>query len=134
MPQRSFSPQTLTALVDAQRGELTEQITYTRLAARMRDPANAEVMRRLADAEAGHERFWHGFSGQEVRPSRWKVFRFYWISRLFGLTFGLKLMEKGEERAQVTYGRIAQEIPEAGRIVEDEDRHEAELLAMLDED
>ncbi len=134
MPQQRFSSQTLAALRTAQRNELTEHVIYTRLARRMRDPAKARVLSRLADAEMGHHHFWQGFTGQEVKPCRWKTAWFYWISRLFGLTFGLKLMERGEERAQVTYGRIAREIPEAGRIVEDEDRHESELLAMLDEE
>jgi VIT1/CCC1 family predicted Fe2+/Mn2+ transporter len=43
-------------------------------------------------------------------------------------------MEKGEENAQVTYTRIAEEIPEAQKIVEEEDSHEQELLSILNEE
>ncbi len=133
-PRPPLSPQTLSALRAAQRNEITEHLIYSRLARRMRDPANARVLARLAEAEMGHYHFWKKFTGHELKPSRRKAAWFYWVSRLFGLTFGIKLMERGEERAQVVYGRIAREIPEAGRIVEDEDRHEGELVAMLNEE
>jgi len=62
------------------------------------------------------------------------VFKFYWLARILGLTFSIKLMERGEGQAQVTYGRIARSIPEARRVAEDEDRHEQQLLGMLDEE
>ena len=43
-------------------------------------------------------------------------------------------MEKGEEKAQTTYGKIAEFVPSAKEIVEDEDKHELELINMLDEE
>ena len=136
MPQSDLSPRTLQAVATAQRNEITEHAIYTRLAARMRkrDPHNAQVLARIAEAELGHYHFWMKHTGRETAPGRLKAAMYYWVARLFGLTFAVKRMERGEARAQVAYARIAREIPEAGRIVEDEDRHEKELLAMLDEE
>jgi len=56
------------------------------------------------------------------------------ISKLFGITFGIKLMERGEEKAQITYEKISKTIPDAKDIVEDEDEHERQLLDLIDEE
>ncbi len=62
------------------------------------------------------------------------VFLFYWLARILGITFGIKLMELGEERAQVNYTAIAEYIPEAERIAHEEDAHEQQLIALIDEE
>lgn len=69
-----------------------------------------------------------------MRPGRLKILWFTAISRLLGLTFGVKLMEKGEKRAQINYERLAQVIPRAREIEEEEDRHEKALIEMLREE
>ena len=56
------------------------------------------------------------------------------ISKLFGITSGIKLMEKGEEKAQTTYEKISKTIPDAKDIAEDEDEHERQLLDLIDEE
>jgi VIT1/CCC1 family predicted Fe2+/Mn2+ transporter len=43
-------------------------------------------------------------------------------------------MEKGEEKAQVSYKKISSEIPEALEIAEEEYEHEKILLDLIDED
>lgn len=121
-------------LLRSQRNEITEHLIYTRLAGTMSNPGNAEVLRTIAADELEHYGFWKQYTGEDVKPDRLKAGFFYWVARVFGFTFGIKLMERGEEEAQVTYDRIAHEIPEAHRIVADEDRHEHELLALLDEE
>jgi vacuolar iron transporter family protein len=129
-----LSATTTLLLLTAQRNELTEYRIYRRLAERIDDPHNADVLRRIADNERAHERFWQQFTGVEVTPHRAKVWWYVAIARVLGLTFAIKLMERGEEQAQVVYARVAEEIPEARRIVADEDAHEHELIAMLDEE
>jgi VIT1/CCC1 family predicted Fe2+/Mn2+ transporter len=61
------------------------------------------------------------------------VFKYVLISRLLGFTFGVKLMERGEEDAQESYGALAHIIADADAIAKDEGDHEDELLALLDE-
>jgi VIT1/CCC1 family predicted Fe2+/Mn2+ transporter len=55
------------------------------------------------------------------------------VARLFGLTFGLKLMEQGEERIQAVYRRLAPDFPQAGAMLVEEEEHEQELLDTLDD-
>ena len=69
-----------------------------------------------------------------MKPNWWKVLKFFWMSRGFGVTFGIKLMERGEQQAQVSYAEVLRSIPEAERIVEDEDKHEHELSDLIQEE
>jgi hypothetical protein len=48
-----------------------------------------------------------------------KVWWYFTLSKLLGLTFGIKLMENGEQGAQVNYGEISETIAEARSIAED---------------
>ena len=66
--------------------------------------------------------------------NRWKVFFYFWISRILGITFGIKLMERGEERAQINYEIIARKIPKASQIIADEHAHEQELIGLIEEE
>jgi VIT1/CCC1 family predicted Fe2+/Mn2+ transporter len=74
------------------------------------------------------------YTQRAVRPNRWKIFFYFWISRILGITFGIKLMERGEERAQINYEIIARRIPKASRIIADEHAHEQELIGLIEEE
>jgi VIT1/CCC1 family predicted Fe2+/Mn2+ transporter len=117
-----------------QRSEITEYHIYSKLAGVLNSRENALVLRRIADDELRHYQFWKQHTKKEIKPRRWDVFRYFWISRILGITFGIKLMERGEEQAQDNYARIVESIPEAAQIIEDEDRHESELIAMIEEE
>ncbi len=130
----TLSPLVRSQIIKAQRAEITEYHIYKRLAQKTKNELNKKVLSQIAEDELGHYKIWMKYSERELAPSKWDIKRYYWISRVFGLTFGLKLMEKGEERAQINYTGIAEEIPEATKISEDENRHENELIALIDED
>jgi len=70
----------------------------------------------------------------EVKPSRLRIFKFYWISRIFGLTFGIKLMENGESEAQINYEALSEYIKDAKKIAHDEDAHEKQLVELIEEE
>jgi VIT1/CCC1 family predicted Fe2+/Mn2+ transporter len=129
-----LDPKTRKALLASQRNEITEHIIYGRLARRQKNPHNRKLLEGMSKDEQSHYDFWKKHTGKDVTPSRLKVLKYYWISVLFGLTFGLKLMENGEEMAQGTYEKIAKAIPEAKKIVQDENRHESELVSMINEE
>ena len=114
----------------AQKNEITEHHVYLRLAKAVKDRHNSGVLKKIAEEELSHYNFWKKYTGKEVRSNKFQVFKFFLIARIFGVTFGIKLMERGEERAQVDYGIIARSIPEAKHIISDEDRHEKELVEM----
>jgi VIT1/CCC1 family predicted Fe2+/Mn2+ transporter len=117
-----------------QKNEITEFHIYSRLARRTKHPSNAKLLGRIASEERAHYSFWKSVSGKEVKPSRLKVFKYYWLARLFGVTFGVKLMERGEAGAQAAYARVTRAVPKARQIQKDEERHEHELLAAFDEE
>ena len=115
-----------------QRNEITEYHIYKRLAKRAKGK-NAEILNEIAGDELKHYHFWEKYGGDSIHPNRWKVFIYYWITTLLGLTFGIKLMEKGEDGAQASYREATEYIPEAKKIVEEEDEHEQKLIGMLKE-
>jgi len=125
---------TKAAVLVAQRNEATEARIYEKLSRSVKELHNRDVLARIARDEAAHYEFWKRHSGQDVRPRGFRIWWYFVIARAFGLTFGIKLMERGEEGAQVVYGRLAAAIPGAQEIAEDENRHENELIAMIDEE
>ncbi|MFW5684381.1 MAG: VIT1/CCC1 transporter family protein [Spirochaetota bacterium] len=129
-----LDPTTRAHVLTAQRNEITEYHIYSRLAKRVRDEHNARVLEEIGNDERAHAEFWQSYTETDVKPNRLKLWFYIAIARLFGLTFGLKLMEKGEEQAQINYDMIAKTIPDAKKIEADEDRHEQELLAILKEE
>jgi VIT1/CCC1 family predicted Fe2+/Mn2+ transporter len=68
---------------------------------------------------------------REVSPKRWKILFFYWVSGIFGINFGIKLMEWGEEQAQINYIFTTEKIPDAGKLVDDELAREQERLSYV---
>jgi VIT1/CCC1 family predicted Fe2+/Mn2+ transporter len=62
------------------------------------------------------------------------VFYYFWLSRILGITFGIKLMEKGEAHAQIQYGEYLSYVPGLKNIIEDEDKHEKELISLIEEE
>jgi VIT1/CCC1 family predicted Fe2+/Mn2+ transporter len=118
----------------AQVNEETERLVYESLAARCKDPKNAEVLRSIARAEGAHAAFWKGVTGIEARPRRLAAGLAVLRARILGLTFALKLMERGEDRASKGYRELAKAVPGLDKIAADEDEHERELLGMLDEE
>ncbi|MGQ9526108.1 MAG: VIT1/CCC1 transporter family protein [Armatimonadota bacterium] len=121
------------AVLGYQRNEITEHHLYRRLARVQRSPKNRETLERIAADELRHYDEWKAYSGQDVRPSWFGVWLYYWISRIFGLTFGTKLMEMGEARAQQQYKQMRDRLPGIDAIIHDEHEHETALLNMLDE-
>jgi VIT1/CCC1 family predicted Fe2+/Mn2+ transporter len=117
-----------------QRTEITEYHIYTRLAKKVSAPENAAVIERIAQDELRHYNEWKQYSGSDVQPQWLKVWWYYFVSRIFGYTFGIKLMERGEEDAKKNYASVATIIPDAARLQHEEDEHEEQLIAMLSEE
>jgi len=117
-----------------QRNEITEYHIYKRLAQSIKDPENSEILNKIADDELLHYNEWKKFTEQEIKPNMWEVWKYYLISRIFGFTFGVKLMERGEKNAQDGYSRLIGKVPNIEKWIHEEEIHEQKLLAMLDEE
>ncbi|GER79383.1 MAG: membrane protein [Anaerolineaceae bacterium] len=121
-------------ILSFQRSEITEYHIYSKLAKKVNSPGNAKILQEIADDELRHYQGWKKYSGQDVQPDRFKVWFYYLVSRVLGFTFGVKLMEMGEEKAQANYDAVAQAVPEARQYHDEESKHEHQLLGMLDEE
>jgi vacuolar iron transporter family protein len=121
-------------LLKFQQTEITEHHIYKRLARKVTPPENAQIIEQIADDELRHYNGWKRYTNQDVEPRWILVWFYYWVSVIFGFTFGIKLMEQGEEVAQENYSSIASEIPEAKQFQHEEDVHEERLIGMLDEE
>ena len=134
MIKKPISPEIRQQLIFAQREEITEYHIYSKLAEQTKDAENRKVLTQIANDELKHYKLWGAYTNKEVSPSYWEIKKYYWIAKIFGLTFGLKLMEKGEEKAQINYALIATEVPEALEVADDENQHEKELLGLIQEE
>jgi len=117
-----------------QRIEITEHHIYKRLARSVDDPENSEILDQIADDELRHYEDWKKYTERDIKPNMWDVWKYYLISRFFGFTFGIRLMEKGEEKAQENYALLKGKVPEIDNWIHEEEVHEEKLLAMLDEE
>ena len=117
-----------------QKDEINGYYIYSRLAVLQKDINNAAVLRQIAEEEKKHYKFWEKQTGKELKPGRLKIGFFMFVCRVFGLTFGIKLMENGEEKASAAYEKLTEDFPEAKKISAEEEAHEKKLLNMLDEE
>lgn len=124
----------LALLLKSQRNEISEHYIYKKLARIEKNAQNRSVLEKIAEDELSHYHFWKKFTNTEVKPSLLKIWWYYLISRILGLTFGIKLMEKNEGGAQNSYQKISKEIPEAAKIEAEENEHEQKLISLIDEE
>ena len=117
-----------------QKNEITEHHIYKRLARTVKSPEDRRVLEEIADDELGHYRDWRIYTQRDVKPDRLQIWKYYLISHVLGFTFGIKLMERGEESAQDHYGQLRGVIQEAEAITRDENEHEDALIELLDEE
>lgn len=134
MTEKSVSASSLAIILKMQQNELNESVIYREIAKFAKGEHNREVLCRLADEEAGHCEIWRQYTGAELKVQRRKVFKYKLLARIFGFTFAVKLMERGEAGAQKEYEKLEQEVPESVSIRHEEEEHEAALLEILDEE
>lgn len=129
-----LSVKTRKILLGMEKNEITEYHIYCKISAFVKDEKNKAILVRIGNEEKVHYEIWKEITGVEVNPSKIRIFWFTFLARFLGFTFALKLMENGEDGASDIYDSISHEVPNAKKISEDEERHEQELIAMLDEE
>ncbi|MDK2981219.1 MAG: vacuolar iron transporter family protein [Chloroflexota bacterium] len=130
----TLTAQQIEHLKTLQKEEINGHYTYAKLAKVVKDENNAAVIKRISGEEMKHYEVWKSYTGVNVKPNHFKVNLYFWIAKILGLTFGIRLMEQGEEKVQVIYRALVDSIPEAAQILDDEEKHEEELMGMLDEE
>ena len=134
MEKKNISTEALAVIKKMQQNELTESYIYEAIAKFAKGDENKATLLRLAKEERAHYEIWRGYTGEEMKPQKFKVIKFTVLARILGFTFAVKLMERGEEAAQSEYALLAEEVPESVTIKEQEEEHEKALLEILDEE
>ena len=131
---KDISEKALKIVRKMQQNELTESVIYEKIAKFAKGDENRQTLNRLSQEEKAHYEIWRKYTGIDMKPQGFKVFKYTIIARILGFTFAVKLMEKGEEGAQDEYALLADEVAESSAIRQQEEEHEQALLAMLDEE
>ncbi|MGB2962018.1 MAG: VIT1/CCC1 family protein, partial [Candidatus Omnitrophota bacterium] len=121
-------------VLGAQQGEITEYQIYNNLSSGMPEGPNRILLQEIAKDELRHYQFWKKFTGEDVKPLRIKIFFYMFLAKVLGLSFSLKLMERGEDTAQVNYGQLKSLDQDVESVIRDEERHEREVLDLIDEE
>ena len=132
--KNTLSAAAMSVILKMQQNELDESVIYRKIAKFAKGEENKKTLNRLADEEAAHYEIWKKYTGKEMKPRRARILRYTLLARIFGFTFAVKLMERGEEGAQDEYATLAEEVPESAAIRTQEEEHEAALIAILDEE
>lgn len=130
----NISEKSLSIIRKMQQNEITESVIYQEIAKFAKGDENKKTLSRLADEEKAHANIWQNYTGVIMKPQKAKVFKYKWIARIFGFTFAIKLMERGEMNAQKEYDLLKDDVPESITIRKQEEEHEEALIQMLDED
>jgi VIT1/CCC1 family predicted Fe2+/Mn2+ transporter len=121
-------------LISQLKNELTESMIYASLAKIEKDERNKKILENISRDEMAHAEIIKNIVQKDAKISTFKVKRTVLLARIFGVVFILKLMERGENNASKTYRQILKSYPQLEKIAEDEDRHEAELIGMLNDE
>jgi len=130
----AISEKTKQTILKIQQNEITEHAIYMNLSKRVKKQSDKELLQRIGEEERNHSNLWSKYTGKKLKPERLKVFLYSLLSIIFGYTFVIKLMEKGEKFSKEVYIQLAKEVPDANNIYLQEQIHEQALIEMLDED
>jgi len=125
---------TMKSLQKAQKNEITEHHIYLKLSSFIKNEHNSKILQQIARDELRHHDELKEFTGTDKKPNTLKVYFYTFISMIFGITFGIKLMERGEESSEKLYKELGNNIKEFERIAKEEDKHEKELVEIIEEE
>lgn len=129
----NLAKQDIEKFVRFQRNEITESIVYERLASIEKDEDNRKTLKQIAAEEMAHYTILQKYTGKEVTPDYKRIARFYFLARVLGITFAIKLMESSEESAHNSYIKYP-DIPDLQRLALDEEEHEKKLIELINEE
>ena len=122
--------ETLAIVRRMQDNEATDQRVYAALAKQASLQKNSEILEKMSHDEGLHCAVWGRYTGIEAKADMFRVWLFVVLGKIFGLVFVINLMEGGEDDSAENYRKLMEELPEARSIMEDETRHEAQLMGV----
>ena len=88
---------TMKSLQKAQKNEITEHHIYLKLSSLIKNEHNSKILQQIARDELRHHDELKKFTGTAKKPNTLKIYFYTFISMIFGITFGIKLMERGRK-------------------------------------
>jgi VIT1/CCC1 family predicted Fe2+/Mn2+ transporter len=134
MTDKDPDPKLTSTLLALQQAEITEHHIYKKIAAIQKIAHNREILDQIAQQELEHYDIWKKYTNREVAPNAIRIWFYYLMARLLGMTFAIKLMEGVEKRAQGYDQALISQIPETREMLKNEENHERELIALIDEE
>ncbi len=114
-----------------QQNEINDYALYMALAKVEKEPHNKELFEKIALEELSHYRFWKDITSVDLQPQRWLISFYLLLTKFFGTSFTLKLVEQRERWAEDFYRTLFDTYPQAKEIYAQENTHEHELINML---
>lgn len=121
-------------LMQDQQNEIDAYHIYSKLSSKTKDPHNKKILQSIASDEKEHYNILKNYTNKEIKPSSIKITIYVFLARFLGFTFALKLLENAEKKAQDAYTKIGESYPNLKKITRDEERHELELIDMMNEE
>jgi len=121
------------------RDEFIDHTVYRELARIEKNGQRKTVLQRLSDTELEHYRYWSKHAGNyEPKVNHLRIAFVVVLSRLMGLTFTIKLLERHEEKTIQSYRKYLERLPEDDKvavqsIIEQEQEHEVYFVSQLNE-
>lgn len=129
----NISSETIKKFISFQRNEITESIVYERLASIEKNEANRDILKQISEEEKAHYLVLKNYTGVDVAPDRRRIAKYYWLARILGITFAIKLMEAGEDTAHTNYSQYT-DCPDLVRLSKEEEVHETRLIGLINEE
>jgi len=134
MEKMKLTPELRRKVLRFQQDEADSAAIYARLAVSLPDRKNAAILERMAAEERAHALRWEAVTGNRLKPSPFRTGFFHFIATVLGITFAVKKLEKGEVNGQNGYRTVLSDFPDVQALIDEEKRHENELIGMIDEE
>jgi len=129
-----LSPYMRKRILKFQKDEITGKILCSEIASMMKNTNNKKVLLDISQAENLHYEQWKIFTGRDIEPNWLKIRSYKFLYLVLGETFVIKLLEQIEQVGIKELNEIIKEIPEAKKIMAQEEEHENKLIGLIDEE
>lgn len=120
-------------IFQAEQGELTDYKVYLFLSEKSKGK-NKETISKIAQEELKHYNYLKEITKKDASTNSLVLLFYRILSSLFGVTFMIKLFERKEVNSADFYESLAEQYPNFKEIEEDEERHEKELIDLIEEE
>ncbi len=130
----ALSQENYDRILKFQKSEITANILYAKIANMMKPGKNKDILLEISKVEYDHYKQWKSFTRKDIHPNYLKIFIYQILFVILGETFIIKSLERNEIFDMKELDDISAQIPTAKEISIEEEKHENQLIAMIDEE